>query len=112
MGRFKGVPEDTTRLAMLKKGEADIAIAFLDGAVAQEAQRDPRLRLVATQHPSLFWVEFADQWHPQSPWHDRRVRLAANYALDRQAINEGLQAFLAENLLCALEPLTLQRFRY
>jgi len=86
---FKGVPEDTTRLAMLKKGEADIAIAFLDGAVAQEAQRDPRLRLVATQHPSLFWVEFADQWHPQSPWHDRRVRLAANYALDRQGINEA-----------------------
>jgi peptide/nickel transport system substrate-binding protein len=86
---FKGVPEDTTRLAMLKKGEADIAIAFLDGAVAQEAQRDPRLLLVATQHPSLFWVEFADQWHPQSPWHDRRVRLAANYALDRQAINEA-----------------------
>ena len=86
---FKGVPEDTTRLAMLKKGEADIAIAFLDGAVAQEAQRDPRLTLVATQHPSLFWVEFADQWHPQSPWHDRRVRLAANYALDRQGINEA-----------------------
>jgi peptide/nickel transport system substrate-binding protein len=86
---IKGVPEETTRLAMLKKREADIAIAFLDGAVAQEVQRDPQLTLVATQHPSLFWVEFADQWDPQSPWHDRRVRLAANYALDRQAINEA-----------------------
>ena len=86
---IKGVPEDTTRLAMLKTGEADIAIAFLDGAVAQEVQRDPQLTLVATRHPSVFWVEFADQWHPQSPWHDRRVRLAANYALDRQAINDA-----------------------
>ena len=86
---IKGVPEDTTRLAMLKKGEADIAIAFLDGAVAQEVQRDPQLTLVATRHASIFWVEFADQWDPTSPWHDRRVRLAANYALDRQAINDA-----------------------
>ena len=30
---LKGVPEDTTRLAMLKSGEADIAFA-LDGQVA------------------------------------------------------------------------------
>jgi peptide/nickel transport system substrate-binding protein len=72
---IKGVPEDTTRLAMLKKGEADIVIAFLDGAVAQEVQRAPQLTLVATRHPSLFGVEFADQWDPTSPWHDRRVRL-------------------------------------
>ena len=86
---IKGVPEETTRLAMLKKREADIAIAFLDGAVAQEVQRDPQLTLVATQHPSLFWVEFADQWDPQSPWHDQRMRLAANSAVDRQAINEA-----------------------
>ena len=33
-----------------------------------------------------------DQWDPKSPWHDRRVRLAANHAIDRQAINQ------AENL--------------
>src|SRR6266540_6932263 len=32
---MKGVPEGTTRLAMLKKEEADIAIA-LDGPVAEE----------------------------------------------------------------------------
>src|SRR5262249_14989289 len=33
--------------------------------------------------------EFTEQWDPKSPWHDQRVRLAANYALDRQAINEA-----------------------
>src|SRR6266446_3475923 len=86
---MKGVPEDATRLAMLKKGEADIAIAFLDGAVAEAVQRDPQLTLVATRHASMQWLEFADQWDPTSPWHDRRVRLAANYALDRQAINDA-----------------------
>jgi len=26
---------------------------------------------------------------PKSPWHDQRLRLAVNYALDRQRINEG-----------------------
>jgi peptide/nickel transport system substrate-binding protein len=33
-------------------------------------------------------VEFADQWDPKSVWADKRVRLAVNYALDRQIINE------------------------
>ena len=31
-----------------------------------------------------------EQWDPQSPWHDRRVRLAANLALDRKTINQAL----------------------
>src|SRR6266540_3903889 len=85
---IKGVPEGATRLAMLKKGEADFAAA-LQGALAEEVKRDPKLTLVDTRHPSMFWIEFADQWDPKSPWHDKRVRLAANYALDLQAINEA-----------------------
>jgi peptide/nickel transport system substrate-binding protein len=85
---MKGAPEGTTRLAMLKKGEADFTNVLV-GPVAEEAQRDPRLQLVDTQPPGLFWIEFADQWDPNSVWADRRVRLAVNYALDRQAINEA-----------------------
>ena len=37
---MKGVPEPTTRLAMLKRQEADVAYG-LYGAVAEEIQRDP-----------------------------------------------------------------------
>jgi peptide/nickel transport system substrate-binding protein len=85
---MKGVPEGTTRLAMLKRGEADIAVA-LEGEVAEEVKRDPKLTLVDTRHASIQWLDFAEQWDPKSPWHDKRVRLAANYALDRQAINEA-----------------------
>jgi peptide/nickel transport system substrate-binding protein len=85
---IRGVPEGATRLAMLKKGEADFAAA-LQGALAEEVRRDPKLTLVDTRHPSIFWIEFADQWDPRSVWADRRVRLAVNYALDRQAINEA-----------------------
>lgn len=85
---MKGIPEGTTRLAMLKKGETDIAFA-LEGTVAEEVKRDPKLQLVDTRHASITWLEFSEQWDPKSVWADQRVRLAVNYALDRQAINEA-----------------------
>ena len=85
---LKGVPEGATRLAMLKKGEADF-VAALQGPLAEEVKRDPKLTLVDTRHPSMFWIEFPEQWDPKSVWADKRVRLAVNYALDRQAINEA-----------------------
>ena len=85
---MKSVPEGTTRVAMLKSGEADIAFA-LDGEDAANVKRDPRLQLVATRHASIFWIEFADQWDPKSPWADKRMRLAVNHALDRKALNDS-----------------------
>jgi peptide/nickel transport system substrate-binding protein len=85
---MKSVPETTTRVAMLKNGEADIA-AGLDGEDAMNVKRDPRLRLLPSKHASMYWIEFPDQWDAKSPWHDKRLRLAVNHALDRQAINEA-----------------------
>ncbi len=85
---MKSVTDGTTRVAMVKNGEVDLAMA-LEGEDAESARRDPRLRLVATRHASLAWIEFADQWDPKSPWHDKRLRLAVNHALDRQALNES-----------------------
>jgi len=84
---IKSVPEESTRLAMLKKGEADFAGG--QGEIAEEVKRDPKLTLVDTRHASMFWLELPEQWDPKSPWADKRVRLAVNYALDRQAINEA-----------------------
>jgi ABC-type transport system substrate-binding protein len=85
---MKSVTEGTTRVAMVKPGEVDLAMA-LEGEDAESARRDPRLRVVATRHASLAWIEFADQWDSRSPWHDRRLRLAVNHALDRKALNES-----------------------
>ena len=85
---MKSVPETTTRVAMLKNGEADIAVG-LDGEDAMNVKRDPRLRLLPSKHASMYWIEFPDQWDPKSPWHDKRVRLAANLAIDRQAVNQA-----------------------
>ncbi|HSF06669.1 MAG TPA: ABC transporter substrate-binding protein [Methylomirabilota bacterium] len=85
---MKSVPDATTRAVLLKSGEADIAVA-LDGVEAEDIKRDPRLQVVPSKHASIFWVEFTEQWDPKSPWHDRRVRLAANHALNRQRISEA-----------------------
>jgi peptide/nickel transport system substrate-binding protein len=85
---FKVIPDEATRLAALKRGEVDVVYS-IRGALAEELQRTPGLTLKPTIIPAPFWVVFADQWDPKSPWHDRRVRLAANYAIDRNAINQA-----------------------
>ena len=85
---FKAVTDSATRLAMLKRGEADIAYATT-GPLGEEVRRSPGLTLHPTPFSSTHWLVFADQWDASSPWHDRRVRLAANYAVDRQAINQA-----------------------
>jgi peptide/nickel transport system substrate-binding protein len=51
--------------------------------------KDARLKLVDTRHASIFWIEFADQWDPKSPWSDKRMRQAVNYALDRKTTSEA-----------------------
>src|SRR5262249_2292544 len=84
---MKSVSEGTTRVAMMKRGEAGMAF-LLEGPEAENVSRDKCFSLVATRHASAMWIEFAEQWDPKSPWHDRRVRLAVNHALDRRAISE------------------------
>jgi peptide/nickel transport system substrate-binding protein len=85
---LKSVPDPTTRLAMLKKREADVAYA-LYGPLAEEVQRDTSLKLEPVLLPGTEWIAFIDMYDPKSPWADKRVRLAANHAINRQAINEA-----------------------
>src|SRR5205823_3773597 len=61
----------------------------MTASLGEELRRTPGLTLKPALANNSYWVYFVDQWDPTSPWHDRRVRLAANYALDRQAINEA-----------------------
>jgi peptide/nickel transport system substrate-binding protein len=85
---YKVVPESTTRMAMLKRGEVDIAY-LLDVPQAMDVKRDPALKLAFSGGIGIFFLDFLDQWDPKSPWADRRVRLAASHALDRQALSES-----------------------
>ncbi len=85
---FKSVPDESTRLAMLKRGETDVAYS-IRGPNAEEVKRTPGLGLKATLPTFTEWLLFTQQWDPKSPWADRRVRLAANFAIDRKAINDS-----------------------
>jgi peptide/nickel transport system substrate-binding protein len=83
---YKSVPEATTRMAMLRRGEVDIAY-LLDGPMAEEVKRDPTLKLAFSGGIGTYYLDFFDMWDPKSPWADRRVRLAANLAIDRKGIS-------------------------
>jgi peptide/nickel transport system substrate-binding protein len=86
---FRSVPDESTRLTMLKRGEADIAYN-IRGPLAEEVQRTPGLKLTQALLASTHWIDFTKrQWDSRSPWHDRRVRLAAAVAIDRQGINQA-----------------------
>jgi peptide/nickel transport system substrate-binding protein len=86
---FKVISDESTRLAALKRGEIDVVYS-IRGELAEELQRSPGLTLKPTVIQSPQWISMLDQWDPKSPWHDRRVRLAANLAIDRKTINQAI----------------------
>jgi peptide/nickel transport system substrate-binding protein len=86
---FKVIPDETTRLAALQRGEIDIVYS-IRGELAEELKRTPGLtpKPVVPQGP--WWIYFPEQWDPKSPWHDERVRRAASLAIDRKGINDAI----------------------
>ena len=85
---FRSMPDETTRAAALKAGEVDI-VYLLSGPTAEDVKKTPGLRLAAAKPPGVVFLDMPEQWEPKSPWADRRVRLAASYALDRNALNQA-----------------------
>jgi peptide/nickel transport system substrate-binding protein len=57
---FKAVTEEVTRLAMLKRGEVDIAYS-IRGPLAEELRRTPGLMLAPNYPPGSFWLVFPEQ---------------------------------------------------
>jgi peptide/nickel transport system substrate-binding protein len=86
---FRVIPDESTRLAALKRGEIDIAYS-IRGELAEEILRTKGLTLKPAVIAAPFWIYFADQWDPKSPWHDQRVRQAASLAIDHKTINQAL----------------------
>jgi peptide/nickel transport system substrate-binding protein len=86
---FKVIPDETTRLAALKRGEVDIAYS-IRGELAEDLRNTPGLSLNPALVQGVFCIYFPDQWDPKSPWHDVRVRRAASLAIDRKGTNDAL----------------------
>ncbi len=78
------IPEESTRVAMLKRGEIDIAAGLsLDRVVElkKEGWRTQELGL-----PSVSNLSFPGTWMTKGPTSDIRVRKAMSYAINRQEI--------------------------
>jgi peptide/nickel transport system substrate-binding protein len=83
------IPDESTRLAALKRGEVDMALS-IRAELADEVRATPGLTLKAPVGSAPYWMYFPEQWDPKSPWHDVRVRQAARLAIDRKSINDAL----------------------
>lgn len=84
---FYVVKETSTRYAMLKNGEVDMATVMID-VFYDRIKKDPSLRLIAPDSPTAYVAYVTSQWDPKSPWSDPRVRKAASLAVDRRALND------------------------
>ena len=82
---FHSVSEPATRLAMLRRGEVDIATSMA-GVLYEDVKKDPKLRLLTPLSTSNRIMNMTSQWDPKSPWSDIRVRKAASLAIDRQTL--------------------------
>jgi peptide/nickel transport system substrate-binding protein len=81
------VPEATTRVAMLERGEADL-IYLVPGELIERVKNNPKLTLAPVLSGS-WWLDFPGLQDPKNPFHDRRVRQAVSLAIDRRAMNDA-----------------------
>src|SRR4030043_903730 len=89
---LKIIPEDSTKLAMLKTGEADIIFNVMPGPLVNEIRNDSNLRLISVPSSNETYLFMTSLVKPDkvSPFRDKRVRQALSLAIDRKLIVEKL----------------------
>ncbi|MFC2000236.1 ABC transporter substrate-binding protein [Chloroflexota bacterium] len=97
---FIEVPEEMTRVAMLKSGEADIIETSTGRARSLE---DQGYDATSVHHAFTIGFYLLGQWFPEDtyydpdlPWLDQNVRKAMNLAINREEMAEQIYYGLAE----------------
>ena len=110
--RILNVPEAATRLSALISNEVDISFnlgpddvpAVRAAGHVAAVEGAPFVAAVA-----LFTEDFAKKWSGKAPFSDKRVRQAANYAINREALSKDYLKGLAP---AAAQPATPSTFGY
>jgi peptide/nickel transport system substrate-binding protein len=97
---YRVVPEANTRLAMVRRREADI-ISKPPLEALPELERDPQLRVVAVDGIQAMTLEILTD---KKPLDDVRVRRAIAHAVDKRALIEGLMRGLASDHCSPVTP--------
>lgn len=84
---FRIVKEDTTRVSMLKAGEADM-ITSTPYAMVKDVENSGFMTIRLAAHPTT-QVQF-QTLNPNVPWYHKKVRLAIAHAIDGDAIVKSL----------------------
>jgi len=91
---FYGVPEESTRVAMLKVGEADMAPISLDSVNTVTASKFNILAQKDSWAPRILLGGLVQtdpkRYSPAAPWAKKEVRQALNYAVDKEAIARNI----------------------
>ena len=89
--RFLSVPEEFSRAAMLKTGEADIAPVNYDSIDALERAGLRTIYVKGNWVPVVRFGGLSEKYpNPDVPWQNADVRRAMNFAVDKQAIIEHI----------------------
>jgi peptide/nickel transport system substrate-binding protein len=81
------VPEEATRVAALRAGEADIAPVSL---ATRKQVEEGGGRVVFGREAGYIYAGLIGCYEPQFPCHDKRVRQALAYAFDKEMIRDRL----------------------
>src|SRR5437870_4169157 len=89
---FKIVPEESTRLAMLRRGEVDIMEVSRERVKELQRSGMPIVTKRQDAHVDFWWIL---PW-TNAPIRDKRVREALNIAIDRAELIDSVFAGMAE----------------
>lgn len=91
---FFGTPEESTRVAMLKVGEADMAPISMDSVNTVKASNFNILSIRDMWAPRIVIGGLVqtdpNRYNASAPWAVKEVRQALNYAIDKEAIARNI----------------------